>query len=43
MSINFILLVGAAVCFSLAVFGVNARNVNLIALGLLLLVLSQIV
>jgi hypothetical protein len=37
-----ILLVGAAVCFALAAFGVQSK-VNLVALGLLLWVLTTLI
>jgi len=38
-AIVFLLLVGAAVCFGLAAFGIGGR-INLVALGLLLWVLT---
>jgi hypothetical protein len=41
MSISFLLLILAAICFALAAFGVSAR-INLVALGLLFWVLSAI-
>ena len=42
MNIDLILLIGAAICFGLATFGVAAR-INLVALGLLLWVLASII
>ncbi len=43
MSIDWILLVAAAVCFGLATFNVKAETLNLVALGLLLLTLTQLI
>ena len=40
--IDTILLIGAAICFGLATFGVNAR-ISLVALGLLLWVLTLLI
>lgn len=42
MAIDQLLFLGAAVCFGLAAFGIAASRVNLIALGLLLWVLTNI-
>ena len=42
MSASLILLVIAAVCFALAGFGVSVSRLNLIALGLLAWVISQL-
>jgi len=42
MSLHLILFVCAAICFGLATFGVAAR-INLVALGLLLWVLTNII
>ena len=42
MNLDLILLIGAAICFALAAFGVSAK-VNLVALGLFLWVLTLII
>ena len=42
MSLHLLLFIAAAVCFALATFGVAAR-INLVALGLLLWVLTNII
>jgi hypothetical protein len=43
VNLDLLLLLAAAVCFGLAAFGVNVRNVNTVALGLLLWLLTLIV
>jgi hypothetical protein len=43
MSIDLILLIGAAICFALATAGVAIGRLNLVALGLLLWVLTAII
>jgi hypothetical protein len=43
VNLDLLLLIGAAVCFGLAAFGVNAGRVSLMPLGLLLWVLAQLV
>lgn len=40
---TFVLLLLAAICFGLAAFGVTASRVNLIALGLLFMVLPAVI
>jgi hypothetical protein len=42
MSLDLLLLIGAAICFALVTLGVNAR-INLTGLGLFLWVLTAIV
>jgi hypothetical protein len=42
MDLHFLILLLSLVCFVLAAFGVNARQVNLTATGLALLVLSML-
>lgn len=43
MSVDLLLLLGAAICFGAAAFGVSAGRVNLVALGLLFWVLTLII
>jgi hypothetical protein len=43
ISIRLVLLILALVCFVCAAFGVNARGVNLLAMGLALWMLSLLV
>lgn len=43
LTLDLVLLIAAFVCFVLAVFNINLRGINLVALGLALWVLTALV